>query len=374
MAPKTFARTEKQQILDDHGQPLILKGVGIGSWLLPEGYMFDFIKNPYSSPRGLQQLSDELIGPEASQQFWKTFRQHFFTVEDVAIIARDGYNSIRIPFDWKVLFTPDLQMIEENFKLMDEVIDACTEHHLWVILDLHGAPGGQNGTNIDDGHGHPWLFESELAQRQTVELWKKIAFRYRNNTTVLGYDLLNEPLPKNHDRYNSRLEPLYRRITEAIRSVDPHHIIILEGANWATDFSVFGAPFDDQLVYQFHKYWNANDDETIQEFLDFRDKYQVPLWNGETGENKLDWYRDCSRLMEKHSIGWNMWPYKKFAENPSPYHIQFPPEWQAVKTYTQTGVRPALGIAKLAFDKLSEAIKTQHCERQEGAIQAWLKP
>lgn len=371
-----FARVCGTEIVDSNGLPIYLQGVGIGNWLLPEGYMFDMLKvSRYDSPRGLRALSNEMIGPEESDRFWDAWLDAYFTHEDVAALARDGYNSIRIAFDWKILFDDKtLQPIDRGFSLLDNAIEWCSEFGIWVVLDLHGAPGGQNGTNIDDGWGYPWLFLSPREQERTCAIWHIIAERYKNNETVLGYDLLNEPLPVVHKEYYSLLDPLYKKITEAIREVDTEHILILEGVNWASDITALGKPFDDNVVYQFHKYWSACDTDHIQSFLDFRDRYQVPLWCGETGENNYDWYRACSRLLKQHNIGWNFWPHKKRGENPSPYNLVMPAEWATVLHYAKTGERPSLQTAHDAFFKLLDAVHISRCERDEEAIQRWLNP
>lgn len=363
-------------LTDANGKALYLQGVGIGNWLLPEGYMFDMLKvHRYDSPRGLRALSNELIGPDKSDLFWNAWLESYFTHEDVETLARDGYNSIRIAFDWKILFDDrSMQPMSSGFALLDQAIAWCREFGMWVILDLHGAPGGQNGTNIDDGWGYPWLFLSEREQARTCSIWRTIAARYKDEETVLGYDLLNEPLPAIYRQYYPLLEPLYKRIAASIRQVDTEHILILEGVNWASDMSVLSEPFDDRVIYQFHKYWSACDTANIQLFLDFRDRWQVPIWCGETGENNYDWYRACSTLLRQHSIGWNFWPHKKRGEHPSPYNIIMPKEWSSVLHYAKTGERPSLQTAHDAFFKLLDAVRVSNCERDQEAIQSWLNP
>jgi aryl-phospho-beta-D-glucosidase BglC (GH1 family) len=112
------------------------------------------------------------------------------------------------------------------------VVGWAAKYRLYVILDLHCAPGGQTGADIDDSWGYPWLYESEADQKLTIYVWKRIASHYSNNATVLGYDLLNEPIPHYPQlrQYNERLEPLYKKITAAIRTVDKNHVVILGGA------------------------------------------------------------------------------------------------------------------------------------------------
>ncbi|MFX5752066.1 cellulase family glycosylhydrolase, partial [Acinetobacter baumannii] len=85
--------------------------------------------------------------------------------------------------------------------------------------DMHAAPGGQTGDNIDDSYGFPFLYESKEDQQLIIEIWKKIATHYKNNSTIMGYDLFNEPIPHYLDKahFNPLLEPLFRKITAAIR-------------------------------------------------------------------------------------------------------------------------------------------------------------
>src|SRR5207249_8671092 len=165
------------------------------------------------------------------------------------------------------------------------------ERGVYVILDMHAAPGGQTGDNIDDSFGYPFLFGRRESQELTVSLWRKLAARYRDQPAVIGYDLLNEPIAHYFDAasLNPKLEPLYRKIVSGIREVDRNHMIFLGGAQWDTNFKVFGAPFDRKLVYTFHKYWMTVNQGAIQEYLNFRDKYNVPVWMGESGENTDEW-------------------------------------------------------------------------------------
>jgi endoglucanase len=194
---------------------------------------------------------------------------------------------------------------EEGFRLLDQVVGWAAKYHLYVILDLHCAPGGQTGANIDDSWGYPWLYESEADQELTIEVWKRIASHYRSHTAVIGYDLLNEPIPHFPElrKYNPQLEPLYKRITAGIRTVDQNHIVVLGGAQWDSNFDVFGAPFDTNLVYTFHKYWTEPTEAVIQPYLDFRDRYKVPIWPGEFGENTQAWIRHFVKVVEKKR-GW----------------------------------------------------------------------
>ena len=329
-----YVRVQGHELVRPDGTPLRLKGIGLGNWLLPEGYMFGFKKGA-QSPRQIQELIAELVGPDEARRFWTSFREVWVTRDDIRFLKRIGLDHVRVPFNYRIL-TPEDQpgvWLPEGFAALDRVVGWCRDEGLWVVLDLHGAPGGQTGRNIDDGWGHPWLFESEEAQARTIAIWRRLAERYRGETAVLGYDLLNEPLPNGYEELNPRLEPLYKRLVAAIREVDPDHVIFLGGAQWDTNFSVFGPPFAPNLAYTFHKYWNETTDASIQPYLDFRARHDVPVWLGESGENDDAWIRACVELMERHGIGWCFWPYKKLDSPRGIVSVAPPPHWPEIVAY-----------------------------------------
>ena len=168
-----------------------------------------------------------------------------------------------------------------------------------------------------------------------IAIWTRIARHYSTDHTVLGYDLINEPLPGGPllNTYRSFLEPLYKRIVASVRTVDRNHVVILGGGNWDMEFSVFGAPFDKNVMYTFHRYKAPPTTATIQPYLDFRDKYNVPIWLGESGENTDAWIATFRQLMETNNISWAFWPYKKMDSTSSPVTFAQPPHWDEIKNF-----------------------------------------
>src|SRR3974390_2580685 len=314
LAQSRFVHADGSRLVDSHGQNLTLRGTNLGNWLVREGYMFHFEGGPQSA-REIETLTNELLGPEAAKKFWHEYLERYVTREDIQFLKRVGFNSIRIPIHYKYFESDDA----EGFRLLDRVIEWSREAGLYVIIDMHCAPGGQTGANIDDSWGYPWLYDSPEAQRQTIAIWKRMAAHYRDSDTVLGYDLLNEPIPHFPElkKYNSQLEPLYRRIVAGIREGDKNHIVILGGGQWDTNFAGFGAPFDSNVMYNFHKYWMKPEQAEIQAYVDFRDKYRVPIWMSESGENTDEWITQFRELLEKNTIGWGVWLFKKKERPPA---------------------------------------------------------
>jgi hypothetical protein len=377
-AQTRFVHAAGKDLVTPDGHQLLLRGTSLGNWLEPEGYMFGFKGGP-ESPREIEGFFNELVGPEASAEFWRAYRDAYVTEDDIRFLRDTGANSIRIPLHYK-FFTPGN---EEGFALLDRVVGWAARYHLYVILDMHCAPGGQTGTNIDDSWSYPWLYDSPEAQSQLIGIWKRIAEHYRNNPTVLGYDLLNEPIPHFPElkKYNTALEPIYRRVTAAIRQVDSNHMIILGGAQWDTNFDVFGPPFDSNVMYTFHKYWMPPNREAIQPYLDFRDRYKVPIWLGESGENNDGWVRDFRTVLEKDNIGWTFWPYKKMAAGSAFVSWQKPANWDEIVAFaTTTGrtgdaekqiaARPSEEHIKAAMHDLLENVRLEHCRVNSGYIEA----
>lgn len=372
-----FVKTRGKHLVSPAGDRLKLRGINLGNWFEPEGYMFLFEGGP-QSPREIEAFFNELIGPAAANEFWKEYRRRYITESDIQLVQRAGLNSVRIPLHYK-LFLPG----GDGFEILDPALDWCRRVGVWVILDMHCAPGGQTGTNIDDSWGYPWLYESAKDQELTCEVWKSIAQRYRDNPIVIGYDLLNEPIPHFPQlrKYNDRLEPLYRRIVRAIREVDTKHAVILEAAQWDTNFKVFGPPFDANVVYEFHKYWMPPVQSAIQEYVDYRDRYNVPIWLGESGENTDQWIRQFKTLLETNDIGWCFWPYKKMQKTSCMVSIPQPAYWDEIVAFAKmpagTGnaekriaARPSLEHSRRALDDLLEKVRLESCRKNAGYFEA----
>ncbi|MFI7708062.1 glycoside hydrolase family 5 protein [Nonomuraea sp. NPDC049480] len=325
-----FVRADGPRLVDGSGAPLLLRGVGLGNWLLAEGYMWKF-GDELSSARQIERRVQSLVGPDRAAEFWARFRGTYITEQDIAAIAGLGFDHVRLPLNSRGLVNDDGAFLG-GFAHIDDLLRWCETHGLWVLLDLHGAPGGQTGTNIDDSpNGKPELFMDERYRRLTIHLWEEIARRYRDNPVVLGYDLLNEPLPNEWQHiYQAELVALYRDLTAAIRAIDPNHLIIYEGSHWATNWSIFTEVLDPNSALQFHRYWCPPDRSSIQEYLDVRDRLGLPIYMGEGGENTPEWIYTAHRLYEQHEIGWNFWPWKKLDTLTSPVSAEPPRGWELI--------------------------------------------
>jgi aryl-phospho-beta-D-glucosidase BglC (GH1 family) len=342
-----FVHTRGKQLVTGQGQPLALRGINLGNWFEPEGYMFHFDGGP-QAPREIYDLTKSLLGPDQAKVFWQKYREAYITQKDIQFLKRAGFNSVRVPIDYEFFNTDN----SAGFQLLDHLIAWCRKAGIYVIIDMHDAPGGQTGANIDNAWNYPWLYSSPEAQNELVSVWTRIANRYKDNPAVLGYDLLNEPIANYpiYEKFNKDLEPVYKKVAAGIRTVDPHHVLIMGGAQWDTNFTIFGPPFDSNSMYTFHAYWMPPVQASIQKYIDFGAKNNVPMWLGESGENNDAWIAQFVHTLNANHIGWCFWPYKKMDATSSVVSFPRPPHWDEIVAYAKlpqgTGNSKALAAAR----------------------------
>jgi endoglucanase len=328
-----LVRIEGKAFIAPDGSPLLIKGINLGNWLMPEGYMFKL--EVAKAPRQIYAAFDRLLGPARAAAFWTAYRDLYIGEDDIAFIKAAGFNTVRIPLHYRLFMTDEGVMTGDGWALLDRVLGWVQAAGLYAIVDLHAAPGGQTGINHDDGPGYPLMFYVPRHRDLTVKLWRAIAERYRGNTAILGYDLLNEPIAPYHDTatLNPRLEPFYKQATQGIREVDPDRIIFLAGGQWSASLDMFGPPYAANLAYTYHSFWASPRRDSIQRHLNFANRHNVPLFLGETGEFKDAWNEAFRRLHEANNIGWSFWTYKNLDTSSTVVSIPRPDGWDEIVAF-----------------------------------------
>ena len=349
-----FLKAEGKKIVNAKGENVLLRGFGLGGWMLQEGYMLKI--NQEAQQYRIRERIEELMGPKQTQEFYDAWLANHMRKIDVDSMKRWGFNSIRLPMHYNLYTLPaDKEPVagkntwlEKGFALTDSLLAWCKANKMYLILDLHAAPGGQgNDLNIADRDpSKPYLWDSEANQEKTIALWKKLAERYKDEPYIGAYDILNEPNygfsnpeeDKNgtKEKVNAPLRKLMIEITKAIREVDQKHIIIIEGNGWGNNYNGIFPLWDKNMVLSYHKYWNYNDQASIAHIIKARDEQNVPVWLGETGENSNVWFTDAIHLLEKNNIGWAWWPLKKIGAN-NPMEIKSNPNYNALVNYLNNG-------------------------------------
>ncbi|RPH99036.1 MAG: carbohydrate-binding protein, partial [Calditrichaeota bacterium] len=376
-----FLHVDDKSIVDGNGQNVLLRGMGLGGWMLQEGYMM----KTSSFANAQYQIKDKikaLVGADRCNEFYAAWLDNYIRQVDVDSLKAWGFNSIRLPMHYNLYTLPIEEepvagqntWLEKGFSLTDQLLQWCAANEMYLILDLHATPGGQGKESgiSDYNPGKPSLWESAVNRSKTVALWKKLAERYVNEPWMGGYDLINET---NWSMTNNKpLKDLYVEITRAIREVDKNHIVFIEGNWFANDFTGLTPPWDDNMVYSFHKYWSYNDQASIQWMLDIRSRHNIPIWCGEAGENSNVWFTDAIKLLEKHNIGWAWWPYKKIQDISGPLSIPKSSGYDRLLDYwSGTAVKPSADFAYDALMALAVNLKLENCIFQRDVIDAMFR-
>ena len=153
-----FVHASGKQIVDTNGETLLLRGYAPGGWMIQESYMME-MSGFATSQHEIKAKILSVLGEENTAEFYRRWLQNGFQREDVKLMAEMGFNSIRLPMHYNLFTLPieeepvsgENTWIDTGFEIVDSVLAWCKEYQLYLILDMHGAPGGQGkDSNISD--------------------------------------------------------------------------------------------------------------------------------------------------------------------------------------------------------------------------------
>jgi len=329
-------RIKGDKVVDENGNFVMLRGAGLGGWMNMENFITGY--PGHESQHRAAML--KVLGKEKQEFFFDKFLEYFFTEADAKFFASLGLNCIRLPFNYRH-FEDDMNprvLKESGFKHLDRVIELCAKENIYTILDMHTVPGGQNPDwHSDNVTGYAAFWDFKDHQDRTIWLWEQIAERYKDNHWVAGYNPINEPCDPEH----YRLPAFYNRFESAIRKVDPHHILWLDGNTFAMEWKEFDGVLPN-TVYALHDYsimgfptgerFKGTSEQKIKlerQFLrkaQYQHDHKAPVWNGEFGPVYSDPRMDSDaeetnqerynllgaqlEIYDKYQIPWTIWLYK----------------------------------------------------------------
>lgn len=321
-----------REIVDQKGRSVYLRGINLGAWLMMEGY---FLQGRNFGEHIFKKEFTRANGANELKNFSRLYRKNFIAYRDIQRIKMLGANCVRIPFNCRLI------QKERRWDYLDQVIAWCRREKIWCILDLHAAPGSQNPDWHSDSDGRALLWKDKRFQRQYFAIWRRIAARYKNESTIAGYDVLNEPVLKN----DQKLRRFYARTVSEIRKVDKNHIIFLEADDYGKRLESLGKPKGENIAYSIHVYKPTNFTFNFQPHLRYpgyidgeywdrkriwkmvlpyhnlAEKWQVPIYVGEFGVNyrspkyhgELVYLRDLLDCFNRLGFHWTYWAYKAVA-------------------------------------------------------------
>jgi|LakMenE01Jun11ns_1017448.scaffolds.fasta_scaffold9865827_1 endoglucanase len=321
-----FFHRSKGDIIGTNGQRFNIKATNTSCWLYQENYILGGAQNIHETAK---LNLNEILGPNAYNYFSKKMMENFITSEDIKLMKKMGFNSVRVGFS--------AEMFENDstkswlFSGLDKLLPVFKENNIAIILTMMRAPNPQNNLWTSNySKGVTMLWDSEEAKLKTIELWSEIASRYKTEQIILGYDIINEPnISKKRER---ELIDLYKKITVSIREQDKNHMIIYEGNGFAGKMDVlsqYDSLLDPNGCYQFHFYsWFGNKiEKDIPKFMKKTQLNNRPIFCGEFGINRLITIRDQINFMNatKDMDGWAMYTWKTLELNLSVEERKRPP-------------------------------------------------
>ena len=386
-----FLHQQGQNIVDANGNTVLLRGLGLGGWMIQEGYMLQ-TSNFAGTQREIRKKISDLIGESNTEAFYQKYRDSGITKQDIDSLKAWGFNSVRLPMHYNLYTLPIEQetvagqqtWLDEGFERTDKLLEWCAANQMYLILDMHAAPGGQGkDANISDyDPSKPSLWESDANRQKMIALWRKLAERYKDSPWIGAYDLINEPnwnftgTNQNgcDEGSNAPLRSLMVAITQKIREVDTNHMIIIEGNCWGNNYNGIFPLWDNNMTLSFHKYWNNNAQGSIQGMLNLRTQHNIPLWLGESGENSNVWFRDAIKLCETNNIGWSWWPMKKVESVAGVTNVTMPAGYQQLLNYWNNGgTAPSQTAATAALMELAENFKMDNVTVKPDVIDAMFR-
>ena len=298
------------------GDIVYLRGTNAGGWLVQEDWM-----NPTnaSDQKTMMTTLANRFGASKRDELVSTYENNYWTTQDFDNCVEMGMSVIRLPFTYMNLCDDNGNLKSNAFDRLDWFVQNCSQRGMYVILDMHGAFGSQNGMDhsgeINDGKQ---LYYNQSNKDKTLNLWKKIAEHFKGNPAVAAYDILNEPGIKAAATYSLHWD-FYNEIYNTIRSKDSNHIIIMESC-WDADNLPRPSQYGwTNVAYEYHYYpWSAQNSSDAQKSY-FSGKvsdianhnYGVPTFVGEfTCFEQAEGWKAAMSTFNGQGWHWTTWSYK----------------------------------------------------------------
>lgn len=320
---------EGSEIKNAAGETVLLKAINAGGLFIQEGWMSPTLLSAEPGvgvPDHISMLETlrSRFGYERAKELTDIYEASFWGEKDFDNVKELGFNAIRLPFAYFNLENAEGELTE--FAALDRFIDECDKRDIYVILDLHGAYGSQNGNDHSGSVEGSYLFTDEENMSKTVKLWETVAARYRDRDIIAGYDLLNEP-SGNFGYTNIVQFTFYDRLYEAVRKIDPDRMLIMEAVWEAKDLPDPGNKLYgwENVCYSYHNYcWGEGEtDFAVQKA--FVDKkladyaalsYEVPKFVGEfTCFGLKEGWEYTLNAYESAGISYAIWTYKTVGDS-----------------------------------------------------------
>lgn len=227
-------------MVDPHGNRVVLKGCNLGNWLIMEGWMLSMWDDKYgfSDQYTFEKVLADRFGGQEKDRLMELYRSSWITERDFPIIKSFGFNVVRLPLNYR-LFEDDAKPFHlkpNAFKWVDKAVEMAERNGIYTILDMHGVQGGQSTYDHTGHSGQNKLWSDPTNVERLAWLWGQVAARYKNRNSVLAYDVFNEP----YGGSKPDQVRVFKAALAGIRKSDPEKLVFAHGNS--DDFSHYGDP------------------------------------------------------------------------------------------------------------------------------------
>ena len=348
---KNYVRASGKELVGEDEKNILLRGTNVGGMFIPERWMC--LTDCADLLQTINILTERFSRKEAFELL-DIYQQNFWTEEDWSNVTELGINCLRLPISYADVYDTEFDLLrfdeidpeelplirkkirEDHLSKIDAFIDEAERHGIYIVLDLHGAFGSQNGNDHSiDSRGHDWLWYpdalGEEFRKMNVELWQYLATRYRGFRNIAGYDLLNEPAGDSSDKgcvtsLTTKTQWDYFDVLyKAIREIDPNHLLIMESCWTANDLPNPKTYGWENIMYEFHHYEGGGVGEDDYQITSYANRvknivgadFGIPLYMGEFCPHASyeAWEKILANFNQNH-INWTTWTYRvKYVNN-----------------------------------------------------------
>jgi len=313
-----FLKTSGTVIKNNYGTGSVvnLHGTNLGGWLLGENWMSPLGGTDEWTVRG---TLNSRLGASTTESILAGYQDTWIQASDLDNIKNLGLNLVRVPIYWENMMNRDGSMKSDavSFRKLDWLVSEASNRGIYVLLDLHGVPGNMNGWHSGGREGANELWTNPTYQSWTVQLWQRLATRYKDNPTIAGYDLLNEPVSNSG---SLSISQMYDRLYKAVRAIDTNHMIYVEAFGYWNNIVAPTTYNWTNVVYELHNYdWNDKDrnsqsgsiNQWFADILSHQQSWNVPVFVGEFTLFEFNdlWEKYLSGL-NALNVSWTNWTYK----------------------------------------------------------------
>jgi endoglucanase len=324
----SMLHTSGTRIVNATGASVQLKGLNLGGWLVMEPWMCPADSGGLPDTYSIITELDSRVGfgVATEQSLIRTYQTNWITTADLNNITNEGFNCVRVPVWWgnfySITDTTSSGWRSDAFAVLDWLVTNCASRGIYVVIDMHGVVGGQSTSDDTGRQNQNQYWTNSIDQSETAYMWTQIATHYTGNSTVAGYDLINEPMGAPN---TAAVWAAYTNLYTTVRAADPSHIIFIEGTfgnwNWSMlpNPSVYGWT---NIVYSMHEYQFGGDTTAVltgstNQVNDFNShkSWNVPDYIGEWNDmgNGAACYDQSIYLYNSDGMSWTMWAYKATA-------------------------------------------------------------